>query len=90
MRSSLGGLGQVAQPYPWGWLGSEIVYEARTLAAAGIDLVAATDDVATLGVIAGAAEVWSVRDAPKPERVFLTHAAHDGVWVSRLPQTPGR
>ena len=87
------GLGQVAQPFTWGWFGSEIVYEARTVAMAGLDLVAATDDVATVGVIAGAAEVWAVRDAPKPKRVFFTHAAHaahDGVWTSRLPQTPGR
>jgi hypothetical protein len=85
-----GGSGQVAEPFTWGWFGSEIVYEARTFAVAGIDVVAATDDVATVGVIAPAAEVWGVRDGGVPTRVFFTHVAHDGVWMSPLPQTPGR
>ena len=83
-----GGSRQIAEPFTWGWLGSGIVYEARTSAVPGIDLVAATDNVATIGVIAAGAEVWAVRDGGTPGRVFFTHVVHNGVWSVVLPQTP--
>jgi hypothetical protein len=63
---------------------------ARAAGCAGPDVIAATDDVATVGVIAPDAEVWAVRDGVTPGRVFFTHTASDGVWMSALPQTPGR
>lgn len=56
----------------------------------GFDVVAATDDASTIGVIAAGAELWAVRDTATPTRVFFTHTAHDGVWMTPLPQTPGR
>jgi hypothetical protein len=86
------GSGQVAEPYPWGWLGSEIVYEtdrSQTVPGA-LDVVAATDDAGTVGVIAPGANEWTVRGGTTPTRMFFSRAAQDGVWWSALPQTPGR
>ena len=53
-------------------------------------MVAATDDGGTVGVIAPGAYVWAVRDGATPTRVFFTRPAQNGVFVTTLPQTPGR
>jgi hypothetical protein len=87
------GGGQVSEPWPWGWLGSEIVYETdRSQVVPGaLDVVAATDDGAgTIGVIAPGANEWTVRGGTTPTRVFFSRASENGVWWSPLPQTPGR
>ena len=84
------GAGQVAEPFTWGWLGSEIVYETDRTNNGGLDVVAATDDLGTVGVIAPGARVWAVRDAATPTRTFFTRPAQNGVWSSAVPQTPGR
>jgi hypothetical protein len=85
------GAGQVAEPFTWGWLGSEIVYETNRAQAAtpAFDVVAATDDAGTVGVIAPGALVWAVRDGAKATRVFFTRYGGT-VWMSAVPQTPGR
>ena len=52
-QGSDGGLGQIAEPFTWGWLGSEIVYESdRDSNNPWFDVIAATDTVGTVGVIA--------------------------------------
>ena len=84
------GGGQVAEPFSWGWLGSEVVYETDRGATGGFDLVAATDDVGTVGVIAPGALVWTVRDVGTPTRTFFTRTGENGVWFSPVPQTAGR
>jgi hypothetical protein len=86
------GSGQVAEPFPWGWFGSEIVYETDRgqNGTTAFDVVAATDDAGTVGVIAPGAAVWSVRGAATPTRAYFPHPSSDGVWWSPMPQTPGR
>jgi hypothetical protein len=54
------------------------------------DVIAATDDGVTVGVIASGVSRWSVHDGAKASRVFFGRAAQDGVWMSPVPQTPGR
>jgi hypothetical protein len=76
-------------PFTWGWFGSAILYEAD-YTADGFDLVAATDDLATLGAIARGVAVWSVRTGAVPSKIVFTRRTQPGVWVTRLPQTPGR
>jgi hypothetical protein len=76
-------------PFTWGWFGTAIVYEAD-YTADGFDVVAATDDLATLGAIARGVAVWSVRIGAVPSKIFFTRRTQPGVWVTTLPQTPGR
>ena len=85
------GLGQTAETFTWGWLGSEVVYEAdRDPNIPALDVVASTDTGGTIGVIAPGAQVWAVRDGVTPTRVFFTRPTESGVWWSMVPQTPGR
>ncbi len=78
-------------PYTWGWIGSAIVYQAYTRNVVGFDLVAATDDLATVGVVAAGIKVWAVWSyASRPARVFFAKSGMNGVWFSEFPQTPGR
>ena len=85
------GSGQIAEPFTWGWLGSEIVYESdRDGVHPWFDIIAATDTVGTVGVIAPGAQVWAVRQGMTPAGIFYTRPSVGGVWFSMLPQTPGR
>jgi hypothetical protein len=81
------------EPFTWGWLGSEIVYETDRGVLAdplAFDVVAATDSAGTVGVIAPGAYVWAVRDGATPTGLFFTRPSQNGIWWSTLPQTPGR
>ena len=87
------GDGSAQEPFTWGWLGSEIVYETdRGLLSdpLALDVVAATDDAGTVGVIAPGAYVWAVRASGTPAGLFFTRPSVNGIWWSPLPQTPGR
>jgi roadblock/LC7 domain-containing protein len=85
------GSGQIAEPFTWGWLGSEIVYESdRDGVHPYFDVIAATDTVGTVGVLAPGANVWAVRAKGIPTRMFYSRASTGGTWFSALPQTPGR
>jgi hypothetical protein len=87
------GSGAEQEPFTWGWLGSEIVYETdRGLLSDPLayDVVAATDTAGTIGVIAPGAYFWAVRDRGTPTGLFFARPSQNGIWWSPLPQTPGR
>ena len=85
------GLGQENSPFTWGWLGSEIVYQTdRDGTLPWFDLVAATDTIGTVGVIAPGTNLWAVRTGSAPTRVVFGRNSVGGTWWSPLPQTPGR
>ena len=87
-----GGGGQVAEPFTYGWLGSVAVYETNRgqNGTTAQDVVAATDDGGTVGVIAAGAGVWAVRDGAAATRLFFTRPGQQGVWTVPVPRTPGR
>jgi hypothetical protein len=72
-------------PFTWGWLGHSAVWTALTGQPA-FDLVAASDDGATVGLIAPSATVWTVRGSATPTRVFFGRpGANGGLWWSPVP-----
>jgi hypothetical protein len=87
------GGGTTQEPFTWGWLGTEIVYEADRGVLSdplALDVVAATDSAGTIGVIAPGAYLWAVKDGATPAGLFFTRPSVNGIWWSPLPQTPGR
>ena len=85
------GSGQIAEPFTWGWFGSEVLYETdRSTTEPAFDVVAATDTGDTVGVIAPGAWVWAVRNTGLPTHAFFTRYEESGIWSTTVPQTPGR
>ena len=72
-------------PFTWGWLGHSAVWAADGMTQA-FDLVAASDDGATIGLIAPGAIVWTVRGSATPTRVFFGRPGQSGgLWWSPIP-----
>ncbi len=72
-------------PFTWGWLGHSAVWAAEGMTQA-FDLVAASDDGATVGLIAPGAVVWTVRGSATPTRVFFGRPGQTGgLWWSPIP-----
>jgi WD40-like Beta Propeller Repeat len=85
------GSGQIAEPFTWGWFGSEVLYETdRSTTEPAFDVVAATDTGGIVGVIAPGAWVWAVRNIGLPTHAFFTRYSENGIWSTTVPQTPGR
>jgi hypothetical protein len=72
-------------PFTWGWLGHSAVWAALNTQQS-LDLVAASDDGATVGLIAPGTAVWTVRGSATPTRVFFARpGTNGGLWWSPIP-----
>lgn len=81
-------------PFPWGFIGPEVIYENHAGARPGFTLTVLTDDGAHSGPLATGVKVWAVGRprfaSDTPGEVFFTKAGQAGLWMVELPRTPGR